>query len=60
MKLRPRRVLSLIVALACLAYFARQIWRSWPEISAIERRPSVLAAFLAACVIQAACSMVNA
>jgi len=60
MSSKPRRVLSLIVALACLAYFGRQIWKSWPEISAVNWHASLFVALLSAVVLQAACSLVDA
>ncbi|HEX3772888.1 MAG TPA: lysylphosphatidylglycerol synthase domain-containing protein [Polyangiaceae bacterium] len=60
MKRAARRLLSLLVALACLAYFARQIWKSWPEITAISWQAPLLVALLGSILLQAACSLLDA
>jgi len=59
MKLAARRVLSALIALACVAYFARQVWRSWPQISSVSWHAAVLLALLASVLLQACCTLVD-
>ena len=54
------KAVAVVIAVLCLAYFAREVWRRWPELTSVAWSSKVALAFAVATFGQAASVLLDA